>query len=93
MSSSPIGVFEATLITETVFGEFGMLCEATYYYVPALCRWELWTDIEYKYFNTKDRVVLDNEFMRCAASFFDDIVKITKKFKKEFDLYFNPLWC
>ncbi len=80
-------------IIEAEFNRDRMGCTAQLCYLPIYDRWEIFLDVTYLYLGTRNIVSMEHDLGKTYNSFIDIVYQIRKSIFKEFDAYFNTVWC
>ncbi len=83
----------AQLIIEEIFAYSYIKCEAILYWYPHLDAWKCCFKTQFKYLHLEEYHRLDREALQCFDSFILTVQKIREYFAREFNYYFNAIWC
>lgn len=84
---------ECQALTITIFNYCHIQCEAEFWWLPHLDRWEGWFKTKFKYLSLNERYELTHDFSRTYDHFVKQIEEIREKFAREYNYYFNAIWC
>lgn len=90
---SPNDIVMSQSITECIFAQKDIGCQAMFCWVPIYDHWELWLDITYQYLKTKEKFTLKRDWSLTFGEFIATVENIRGIVFREFELYFNALWC
>lgn len=80
-------------LAESIFNHDDMGCDATFYWVPQFDEWWVKLKISYQYLKIDELFKgIFPKFIN-VEDFINLIQEIKNKILKEFDYYFNAIWC
>lgn len=86
-------ILMAQQIIEAEFNRDFMGCKAQLWWVPIYDQWEILLDVKYLYLSTENIIRIPRDLGRTYTGFIDMVYQIRKEIFKQFDVYFNALWC
>lgn len=81
------------VFTEAIFNRSHIECEPQFWYMPHLDRWEGYFKTKFKYLSLNDKREIPHDFTKTHDEFIEVIESIKETFTKEYQYYFNDLWC
>jgi hypothetical protein len=84
---------EATILAETMFHYSFIKCEVTFWWLPYYDKWEGLFKTKFKYLSLDEKYDFNFDFMNSFDSFTFKIEEIREKFTREYNYYFNAVWC
>lgn len=78
---------------DAIFAAKQIACESYFCWFPAYDRWQGYFKTKFKYLSLNEKHDLNYDFNREYDSFIDAIEQIREKFEREYNYYFNELWC
>jgi hypothetical protein len=78
---------------EAIFNCKHIKCETIFYWIPHLDQWIGSFKTEYKYLNIHEKRELQRDFSNEYDGFVGLIESIRDSVAREYNYYFNALWC
>jgi hypothetical protein len=81
------------LFAEAIFNAKYMECSAQFWWIPYLDKWEAYFKTKFKYLSIDEKVDFERDFLKTYDSFVSVIENVRNQVLKEYNNYFNELWC
>ncbi len=86
-------IYTCQALTKAIFNYCHIECETEFWWVAHLDKWEGWFKTKFKYLSINERYELTHDFSRTYDNFVDQIEVIREKVAREYNYYFNAIWC
>lgn len=93
MANRAMNIFECQCLIDAILYRTKMNCESQLSWVPYYDRWHLLIEAKYKYLKFKKIFYLDRDYYLYHESMMEIIEEFGDILFKEFDSYFNAIWC
>ena len=81
------------IFAEAIFNRSHIECEAVFWWLPHLSRWSGRFKTKFKYLSLIEDEPLEHDFIYEYDSFVQAIEAVKERVEREYNYYFNALWC
>ena len=80
-------------LTKAIFNYCYIECDSEFWWMPWLDQWEGHFKTKFKYLTLNEKYELTHDFSNSYDHFVSQIENIREKFAREYNYYFNAIWC
>ena len=78
---------------EAIFAARQIGCEVVFCYLPHIEKWEAWFKTKFRYLSINEKHEVSLKFNENYDCFVDEMERLREMFEREYNYYFNEIWC